>query len=111
VYAVGGAVEDYLRGQHVAPFFEMGDTYGEVYARMLAVLERLAPTELDSRPERRAGISEMAAGSLGSSLLDIDATVDAYCVQHNCEKPTDVDKLVELHIEAVLEWLETLELN
>jgi Fe-S-cluster containining protein len=108
VYGVGGTVEDYLRGQGVAPFFTIGDTYGEVYARMLAVLERLDTSELDSRPERRAAISEMAAGSLGSPFLDVDATVDAYCAQHNSEKPTDVDKLVELHIEAVLEWLQTL---
>jgi hypothetical protein len=111
VYGVGGDVEDYLRGQGVAPFFAMGNTYGEVYGRMLTVLERLDPSELDSRPERRVAISEMAAGSLGSSLLDIDATVDAYCAQHNCEKPTDVDKLVELHVMAVLEWLQTLELS
>jgi hypothetical protein len=109
VYGVGGVVDDYLRGQGVAPFFAMGETYGEVYGCMLAVLERLDPSELDSRPERRAAISEMAAGSLGSAFLDIDATVDAYCAQHNCEKPTDVDKLVELHIRAVLEWLQTLE--
>lgn len=108
VYGVGGAVEDYLRGQGVAPFFTMGDAYGEVYERMLAVLACLDPSELDFRPERRAAISEMAAGSLGSAFLDVDATVDAYCAQHNFEKPTDVDKLVELHIKAVLEWLQTL---
>jgi len=50
----------------------------------------------------------MAAGSLGSPFLDVDATVDAYCAQYNSEKPTDVDKLVELHIKAVLEWLQAL---
>jgi hypothetical protein len=108
VYGVGGTVEDYLRGQGAAPFFTMGDAYGEVYGRMLAVLERLDPSELDSRPERRAAISEMAAGSLGSAFLDVDATVDAYCAQHNSEKPPDVDKLIELHIKAILEWLQIL---
>jgi len=108
VYGVGGTVEEYLRGQGVAPFFTMGDAYGEVYERMLAVLARLDPSELDFRPERRAAISEMAAGSLGSAFLDVDATVDAYCAQHKSEKPTDVDNLVELHIKAVLEWLQTL---
>jgi hypothetical protein len=96
-------------GRALRRFFAMGKTYGEVYRCRLAVLERLDPSELDSRPERRAAISEMAAGSLGSAFLDIDATVDAYCAQHNCEKPTDVNKLVELHIRAVLEWLQTLE--
>jgi hypothetical protein len=89
-------------------FLRGGDTYGEVYGRMLAVLERLDPSELDSRPERRAAISKMAAGSLGSPFLDVDATVDAYCAQHNSEKPTDVDRLVDLHIKAVLEWLQAL---
>ncbi|PZR83539.1 MAG: hypothetical protein DLM68_14235 [Hyphomicrobiales bacterium] len=63
MYGVGGAVEDYLREQGVAPFFTMGDTYGEVYGRMIAVLERLDPSELGARPERRTAISEMAAGS------------------------------------------------
>jgi hypothetical protein len=77
-------------------------------AKCMGACSRSWRSELDFRPERRAAISDMAAGSLGSAFLDVDATVDAYCAQHNSEKPTDVDKLVELHIKAVLEWLQTL---
>jgi hypothetical protein len=46
-------VREYLDDQGVQPFFEIGDRYGALYAKMLALLERLDSKELDRRQERR----------------------------------------------------------
>ena len=39
VYGASATVDNYLRQQGVAPFFEMGDRYGAVYQRMVDVLK------------------------------------------------------------------------
>jgi uncharacterized protein len=109
IYGTSGTVDDYLTGQGTAPYFAMGDRYGELYARMVAVLERLAPDESERTAERRAEIDEMDAGSVASSFMDVDATVADYCRQHGLAVPSVIDALVELHIRAVGAWLDTLD--
>ena len=109
VYGTRGAVHDYLTAQGAAPYFAMGDRYGELYERMVAVLTRLAPDEAERIGERRSEIDEMDVGSLASTFADVDATVAAYCREHSLAVPTDVDALVELHIRAVDAWLGALE--
>ena len=109
IYGTQGVVNDYLTSQGTAPYFAMGDRYGELYDRMVAVLARLAPDEADRVGDRRAEIDEMDVGTLASTFADIDATVAAYCRERGLPVPVDVEALVELHIRAVDAWLETLE--
>jgi Fe-S-cluster containining protein len=109
VYGEAGTVADYLAAQGVAPYFAMGDRYGVVYERMVAVLERLAPDELERRSERRAAIDEMDAGSVASSMMDIDATVGAYCRAQGRPVPAEIEALVDLHLQALGAWLDELE--
>lgn len=111
IYGSNGTVDDYLTGQGTAPYFAMGDRYGELYERMVAVLERLAPEERERTAERRAEIDEMEAGSVASSFMDVDATVAEYCRRHALAVPPDIDALVELHIRAVGAWLDTLDVQ
>ena len=40
VYGTSGTVADYLAAQGLAPYFAMGDRYGELYDRMVAIMER-----------------------------------------------------------------------
>jgi hypothetical protein len=70
-------LKDYLDHQQLAPFFEMSERYGKLYQRMVALLEKLDPDELDRRPERRAAIDELPAGTQASMWVDIDATITA----------------------------------
>ena len=109
VYGTAGTVADFLESQGLAPFFSMGDRYGEVYERMVAVLQRAAPDEHARRGDRREEIDEMNVGSVASSLLDVDATVGAYCRERALPIPEDVEALVELHLAAVTAWLDDLE--
>ena len=109
VYGTRGTVDEYLTAQGLAPYFAMSDRYGEVYERMVALLERLAPDEADRRGERRAEIDEMDVGSVASSFMDVDATVRAYCRERLLPVPTDVDALVDAHILALNAWLDEFE--
>ncbi len=87
----------------------MGDRYGELYERMVELLERLAPAESERRAERRAEIDEMDPGAVATSFFDVDATVGDYCRVRNLPVPTEIEALVDLHIRAVGAWLDDVE--
>ena len=110
LYGTGGTVNDYLTSQGLPPYFAMGDRYGELYDRMVAIMERIDPDEdTDRRTERRAEVDEMDVGTLATSWFDIDATVGGYCRERGLSVPTEIDALVDLHLAAVGAWLDALE--
>jgi Fe-S-cluster containining protein len=109
VYGDTGTVADYLAAQGLAPYFAMGDRYGALYERMVALLERLEPDESERRAERRAEVNEMEAGTVATSFFDVDATVGEYCRARNLPVPTEIDELVDFHIRAVNAWLDEFE--
>jgi uncharacterized protein len=109
VYGDKGTVADYLAAQGLAPYFAMGDRYGALYERMVALLERLEPDESERRAERRAEVNEMEAGTVATSFFDVDATVGEYCRARSLPVPTEIDELVDFHIRAVNAWLDEFE--
>ena len=109
VYGDQGTVADYLALQGLAPYFAMGDRYGALYERMVALLERLAPAENERRAERRAEVDEMDAGAVATSFFDVDATVGDYCRARNLAVPAEIDALIDLHVRAIDTWLDTVE--
>ena len=110
LYGMQGTVDDYLTSQGLPPYFAMGDRYGELYERMVAIMERIDPAEdADRRTERRAEVDELDAGALATSWFDVDATVGAHCRERGRIVPADIDALVTLHLEAVGAWLGMLE--
>ena len=110
VYGTQGKVDDFLTSQGLPPYFAMGDRYGELYDRMVEVMERFDPEEgVERRAERRAEIDELDAGTLATAWFDVDATVGTYCRERALVVPTDVDALVDLHLKAVGAWLDALE--
>ena len=111
VYGDKGTVADYLAAQGLAPYFAMGDRYGALYERMVALLERIEPDESERRAERRAEVNEMEAGSVATSFFDVDATVAEYCRAHDLAVPAEIDALIDLHIRAVNAWLDDVELR
>jgi len=109
VYGDRGTVADYLAAQGLAPYFAMGDRYGVVYERMVDLLDRMAPAESERRAERRAEVDEMDAGSVATSFFDVDATVAEYCRARQLAVPTEIDELIERHLEALNAWLDDVE--
>ena len=110
VYGNAGIVQDYLDAQALAPFFAMSDRYGALYQRMVDVLEKFDPAELDKRAERRAEVDSLDKGTMVSLLVDVDATIKAL---HPVEQAKDVtvDEIICLHIDAIGIWLADMELS
>ena len=110
IYGTKGTVEEFLTSQGLPPYFAMADRYGDLYDRMVSILESYDPGEdVDRRSERRAEVDEMDAGVLATTWFDVDATVGAYCREQGLAVPTEIDELVALHLRAVGAWLSTLE--
>jgi Fe-S-cluster containining protein len=103
VYGRSGTVREYLDDQGVQPFFEIGDQYGALYAKMLALLVRLDSKELDRRQERRDAADMLPAGALASLWVDIDASVGP------AEASGDLSDTVDRHIRTIEDWLHGLE--
>jgi uncharacterized protein len=107
VYAKSGTVQDYLDHQQLAPFFEMSERYGALYQRMVDMLGSLDPAELDRRPERRAAIDELPAGTLASMWIDIDATTGSPDLG---DSPiSGIEEAITHHINAIEAWLNSLD--
>jgi uncharacterized protein len=69
IYGHSGTVQDYLEHQQLTPFFEMSERYGKLYQRMVDVLEKLDPDEIDRRSERRAAVDELPSGSTRTIII------------------------------------------
>jgi uncharacterized protein len=108
VYGKSGTVQDYLDQQRLVPFSEMSERYGKLYQRMVDMLEQLDPAELERRPERRAAVDELPAGTLASIWVDIDATI-ADANRSNRDIHVSIEEAVDLHIGAIEAWLDALE--
>jgi hypothetical protein len=110
VYGTAGTVDDFLSAQGLPAYFAMAERYGELYDRMVSVIERLDPAEdVDRRAERRAEIDELDAGTLATAWFDIDAAVGMFCRDRGVVVPTAVDALVDLHLQAINAWLDAFE--
>jgi Fe-S-cluster containining protein len=106
LYGTSGTVQDYLDHQQLAPFFEMSERYGKLYQRMIDMLEKLDPDELDRRAERRAAVDELPAGTLASVWVDIDATIAASGPPRP-ENFVDIDESIDDHIKAIEVWIDS----
>ena len=96
-------MQDYLDQQGVQPLFDVADRYGALYAKMLALLERLDSNEIDRRKERRDAVDMLPAGTLASLWLDIDAA-DTLSAEPGAHRDA-----VDQHIRTIEDWLGRLE--
>jgi Fe-S-cluster containining protein len=106
IRGTSGTVQDYLDHQQLAPFFEMSERYGRLYQKMVDVLERLAPEELDRRSDRRAAVDELPQGALASMWVDVEASISG--PHHSDRRPT-IEEAISRHIAAIEGWLDSLD--
>jgi uncharacterized protein len=83
----------------------MSERYGKLYQRMVDILERLDPEELDRRAERRAAIDELSAGTLASKWVDV-ATIDR---EIGAGGGPSIEEAITRHIDKIATWLDDLE--
>ena len=105
VYGKSGTVQDYLDQQQLAPFFEMSERYGKLYQRMVDILEKLDPAELDRRQQRRAAVEELSAGTLASMWVDVEATING---EAGPGGGRSIEEAVARHIGEIETWLNDL---
>ena len=125
-FGTEGTVAGFLGSQGVAPYFEWSDRYGRAYHRMMALLERLG---VEGKIEVEAGAAEegggdamgtgldgagtpsgqAADGSPLSSWQDVDASLADYCAAKGIAVPEGIEAAIDLHLEAIEDWLDELE--
>jgi Fe-S-cluster containining protein len=106
-----GTVAVFLESQGIGPYLGWSRRYGELYRRMVGILERL---DVVGKVDAAA-----ASGSAGSgqepdrtplsSWQDIDASLAEYCAAKGIAVPTEIDESIALHLRAMEEWLDDLE--
>jgi uncharacterized protein len=115
-FGTDGTVADFLGSQGVAPYFAWSDRYGRLYHRMMGLLERLGiegRIEVEAGGEGEGG-TDAAAGSPPdasplSSWQDIDASLAEYCAAKGLPVPAGNEEAIDLHLEAMEEWLDEME--
>jgi Fe-S-cluster containining protein len=102
-----GTVADFLESQGAAPYFEWSRRYGDLFRRMVGIMEALGP---DSLPAE--GVAVPSAGDAGSASRlfstwqDIDASLAEYCSRMGISVPAEIEDAIDLHIRALDEWLD-----
>lgn len=114
-FGTDGTVVDFLGSQGVAPYIEWSERYGRLYQRMIGLLERLG---IEGRIEMAAGGEEAGEGGGEgapsdaapiSPWQDIDASLAEYCAAKGLPVPRGIEAAIDLHLEAMEQWLDKLE--
>ncbi len=106
-----GTVETFLGSQGVAPYLGWSRRYGELYRRMVGILERLDVVgKVDAAAvSGSAGSGQEPDRAPLSSWQDIDASLAEYCAAKGLAVPAEIDEAIALHLRAMEEWLDDLE--
>jgi len=120
-YGTDGTIADFLESQGVAPYIEWSARYGELYRRMLGLLDRIdleGEAEEGSESDRPMVDAAVAVAPAAgpdadraplSSWQDIDKSLAEYCAAKGMAVPMRIEDAVALHIRAMKEWLDGLE--
>jgi uncharacterized protein len=108
VYGTEGTVSSYLENQGVAPYLAANEHYEKLYSRMFALLKSLDAEEVPMQVERRKAIDEMAAGTLASNWMDVDATLSTDLTA-SARSDGDLLDIVSDHVAALERILNSIE--
>jgi Fe-S-cluster containining protein len=120
LFGTDGTVADFLASQGVAPYIEWSVRYGELYRRMLGLLDRLdVEAKIEAGGTGDRGATGEGAPADGrdrdadrvpiSPWQDIDASLAEYCATKGIAVPRETEDAIALHLEAMAEWLDDLE--
>ena len=99
-----GTIEDYLIQQGAAEFIHAVDQYYSLYQRIFHLLQE---TGYDSRLHNKVS-EDMNNGHFDSQWLDAETTVKCYCSSKGVSLPEDIERIFQLHIVVLEQWLDGL---
>lgn len=109
-FGTDGTIDDFLRSQGVAPYLEWSRRYGELFRRMIGLLDRFdIQAKVETREDGRQKEGSGTGGVPLSSWQDIDASIAEYCAAKGMDVPEGIEAAVDLHLRAMAEWLDDLE--
>lgn len=126
-FGTDGTIADFLKSQGVAPYIEWSRRYGELFRRMIGLLDRFdVRAKIEARGEaepgegsgegaaaeegeRAPGVTEEADRGPLSPWQDIDASLAEYCAAKGLAVPEGIEAAIALHLRAMKEWLDDLE--
>ena len=110
-FGADGTIADFLESQGVAPYIEWSVRYGALYRRMLGLLDRLGVQGKVEGGEggESGGPAGRAPESPISEWQDIDASLAEHCAAKGIAAPAGIEESIDLHLEAMREWLDGLE--
>jgi Fe-S-cluster containining protein len=101
-YGTSSTVEGYLQTQEIESYLQAEKSYSEVIKQMTnAALGGFQPPA-----KGRSNKRKLTGFSYTDWILDPDPLILQYCNMNKIEFPADVQKKLELHIEALYEWIQ-----
>lgn len=109
-FGTEGTIADFLRSQGVEPYLEWSRRYGELFRRMIGLLDRFdIQAKVEARGESTPEEGNDAVAAPLSTWQDIDASLADYCAAKGIDTPQGIEAAIDLHLKAMAEWLDELE--
>jgi Fe-S-cluster containining protein len=115
-FGTDGTIATFLESQGVAPYIEWSRRYGELFRRMISLLDRFdIQAKVEARgtgePGEGSGPGATAEADHGplSSWQDVDASLADFCAAKGTAVPEGIEAAIDLHLQAIREWLDDLE--
>jgi Fe-S-cluster containining protein len=105
-YGIGGTVQDFLTKQGAQPFIDAVERYVDLISRTAPRMQATIKYN-DLHDDLKPIIEDLAQTQSTEvpSWLDLDQAITRFCEKHRIAVPEDVEAKMDLHIQAVEEWI------
>jgi len=97
-------VASFLDAQGIAPYHRANTRYVELLTRLLPLVTEFVNEDRENKASAGVSCSEFEI----AEWFDVDTVVENYCAKKNIRIPTDLDSQIELHIQAMEEWAQSV---
>jgi len=110
VYGDDGSVEEFLQAHEIAAFAAANDRYFEILQQIIEALASVVRSRPELFPTVRQTIDSHCEFRTQNvpELIDVDRVVAEFCRNRGDPVPTDIDKLIPMHILAIEEKVAAL---
>lgn len=109
-YGTNGTVQEFLTKQGVEPFIDAVERYVDLAGRMAYKVRMSVNSNENLQPEVKDLVATIAQRQEADvpDWLDMDAVAARYCKEKGMAVPTDATETMQLHIQAIGEWIDQL---